>query len=572
MKRYISAILLFAAISVSAQENKKDPLQREVVIEKEFTPIVKDASKINSIPDIEVSSSADHDIRYADWNTPQDTPPVVNTLPAGNNGAEAPNKQRGYARIAIGNYLNLDANAGISIINTSKDKLDVWYDHSSSNAKLSYLQNNKKNTQRRNDNLLHAHYKHNFTKLSWSINADYRYNTFNYYGLPLSYNKTDLKGLTGNLSDQQTVQQYGINTTILSHENEIFNYAVTLAYKGYNSDLGTYYNSRGAIENHFTAHVDANAPLNDYKVGIELSFDNVSYNRIDIQNYSIIGLEPYFVAHKNNVTFRAGAHIDLSINDNTIFRIAPDIRFEWEFAKSCFLYANVDGGKNINSLANMSNITSYIAPDMSLTNTYTPANFTAGFRSTILKKFHFTIFGGIKYSSDALFDYRTQLLDINSISGMLTRNVINFKALNAYAWKAGFDISYKPADFISANLSWEHNEWHRSCSHELIKFYQPRNLWKAAITATPIKQLDIEADFCFADGRGYENEISGILNYTQKGNLPNVVNLNLGAIYRLNKQVHFSAQLNNILSKKYELFYGMPAQRCHFLVGAGISF
>ena len=71
-----------------------------------------------------------------------------------------------------------------------------------------------------------------------------------------------------------------------------------------------------------------------------------------------------------------------------------------------------------------------------------------------------------------------------------------------------------------------------------------------------------------ADGLGYRNRVEGNINYPEAGNLPNIVTLNLGAVYRLNKQIHFSAQLNNLLSKRTDLFYGMPAQRFHFLVGS----
>ena len=54
--------------------------------------------------------------------------------------------------------------------------------------------------------------------------------------------------------------------------------------------------------------------------------------------------------------------------------------------------------------------------------------------------------------------------------------------------------------------------------------------------------------------------------------LPNIVTLNLGAVYRLNKQIHFSAQLNNLLSKRTDLFYGMPAQRFNIMAGVGVCF
>lgn len=77
--------------------------------------------------------------------------------------------------------------------------------------------------------------------------------------------------------------------------------------------------------------------------------DNLIYNRCDKENYTILRANPYFGIEKEKIRFKAGLLVDLSFNDNTIFRIAPDLRFEWEFDKLCFLYAQLTGGKSINS-------------------------------------------------------------------------------------------------------------------------------------------------------------------------------------------------------------------------------
>ena len=55
--RYIPALFLSLTLfGATAQTDNKKSLQRAVTIEKEFTPIVQDASNINSIPEMEVSA------------------------------------------------------------------------------------------------------------------------------------------------------------------------------------------------------------------------------------------------------------------------------------------------------------------------------------------------------------------------------------------------------------------------------------------------------------------------------------------------------------------------------------
>lgn len=569
-------LLLFAVpalFGASAQTDNKNTLQRAVTIEKEFTPIVQDASKINVIPEMEVSASARPDIRYTEWKNARNETPTLDLLPAGDGGVEAPDRQRGYAQIEMGNYLNINANAGIRIVDRQRDQLLFWYSHNSTNGTLAYLTDNNKTHQRRNDNKLNLAYTHTFDRVSWNTTAYYRYNGFNYYGMPLyNIDKNRLAGLS-TTTDQQTVQHYGFDTRIASKPNKEFNYTAEISYRGYNSDLGLFYGQRGVLENHLSTRLDGSAPLGDtYLIGVAVGMDNLIYNRCDRENYTVLRANPYFGIEKEALKFRAGAVVDLSIHDNTIFRIAPDVQLEWEFEKLWFLYTSLTGGKSLNTWEKMSAITAYVDPSRKMSNTYTPADFTVGLRTATFKQLHFTLYGGIKYSIDALFDYRWQYIEATGTGGRLTRPVVSFYATDAYAWKAGFEIQYNPRDFFKAHLAWEHNEWHQQGSKARIRSSQPRNEWKAGVTVVPIRPLDISADLYFADGLGYRNLTEGMVDYPSSGNLPNIVTLNLGAIYRLNKHIHFSAQLNNLLSKRTDLFYGMPAQRFHFLVGAGVVF
>ena len=473
----------------------------------------------------------------------------------------------------MGNYLNINANAGIRIVDRQRDQLLFWYSHNSTNGTLAYLTDNNKTHQRRNDNKLNLAYTHTFDRVSWNTTAYYRYNGFNYYGMPLyNIDKNRLAGLS-TTTDQQTVQHYGFDTRIASKPNKEFNYTAEISYRGYNSDLGLFYGQRGVLENHLSTRLDGSAPLGDtYLIGVAVGMDNLIYNRCDRENYTVLRANPYFGIEKEALKFRAGAVVDLSIHDNTIFRIAPDVQLEWEFEKLWFLYTSLTGGKSLNTWEKMSAITAYVDPSRKMSNTYTPTDFTVGLRTATFKQLHFTLYGGIKYSIDALFDYRWQYIEATGTGGRLTRPVVSFYATDAYAWKAGFEIQYNPRDFFKAHLAWEHNEWHQQGSKARIRSSQPRNEWKAGVTVVPIRPLDISADLYFADGLGYRNLTEGMVDYPSSGNLPNIVTLNLGAIYRLNKHIHFSAQLNNLLSKRTDLFYGMPAQRFHFLVGAGVVF
>lgn len=116
------ALLLISGIAM-AQENNDESLKREVTIEKEFTPIVNDASKINTLPEIDNPVVTKPSILYSDWAVPMTTGPILQILPSGNFGAQPSiNPKQSYMNFAMGNYLNTAANAGFRIFDSEADQ------------------------------------------------------------------------------------------------------------------------------------------------------------------------------------------------------------------------------------------------------------------------------------------------------------------------------------------------------------------------------------------------------------------------------------------------------------------
>ena len=54
--------------------------------------------------------------------------------------------------------------------------------------------------------------------------------------------------------------------------------------------------------------------------------------------------------------------------------------------------------------------------------------------------------------------------------------------------------------------------------------------------------------------------------------MKDAVNLKAGANYRLNSSVNLWLQAHNLLNRRYDILYGMGAQRIGFMVGAGFTF
>ena len=107
-------------------------------------------------------------------------------MPSGNIMTEIQhNKRRGYFNFGGGTSLNLNGDVGYHILNTDKDKLNVWFSHRSTNGNVKYIDTEEKIKAKLNDNLGGLNFKHAFNKAVLDMGIKYGYSGFNYYGLPV---------------------------------------------------------------------------------------------------------------------------------------------------------------------------------------------------------------------------------------------------------------------------------------------------------------------------------------------------------------------------------------------------
>ena len=109
-------ILLVSSLSlgsVSAFAQKDTTLQQSMVVERDFSPIVRDANKIDQQPKQEEIAIKKSATRYADWLAPTATSSEVGVMPAGQVIA-TDNPESGFIKFSAGNYINADLSAGVS--------------------------------------------------------------------------------------------------------------------------------------------------------------------------------------------------------------------------------------------------------------------------------------------------------------------------------------------------------------------------------------------------------------------------------------------------------------------------
>ena len=361
MKRFSFLTILIIPFALSAQQ--ADSLRREVTIEKDFTPIVRDASKINTLPEVEAPTVTRQSIQYSDWTVPAPLEARAVLLPAGGFGDPAgENLKRGYFDFGLGNYWNMVGNAGYRILQSEKDQLGVWLQHRSTCGSVDYNQTlpgyETSRTMRQLEERVVADYRHSFEKLDLGIRGGYRYDSFNYYGLRFP-------GVQGIASPGQEINRFFLKSRIASSNPDAqLRYSASLAYYRYGYQRGYLQGDKGAAENVVAADFALVAPIDPSSdIALDGVFDYVGYNRLpSASGYGMLSLNPRYSWHNDRVSLSAGVKADISFNNGTIFRFAPDVRFDWTIVPDLQFYTLLTGGKQLNTWHRVSARTLYFNP------------------------------------------------------------------------------------------------------------------------------------------------------------------------------------------------------------------
>lgn len=572
MKNNILILFATMLLSVVITEAEAQNIDREVTIEKEYTPEVDAAVKKTGIPQAENPLVEKPVNEYSTWAVPLSGNPTSQPLLVSElKSEESFINQRGYANFGMGNNLNINADAGIRIINTKRNQLGVWYNHTSTGGHLKYKDNvpvygGEKVYQHLNSNVVNATYKHAFDKLEWTTSFAYKHNKFNYYGAKLTPNIPTISD-----TDYQKVNQYAGGTSFRSTKNKDVTINASVGFTGYYNNIGYMIGEEGGRENHLTANLELAARLgsNNNRLGFEFDMNNLFYNdAAEADNYTMLTLTPFYKFTNEKIRLKVGARMDISVNDGTVLRFAPDFEFNADMGKYFHFYTVVDGGKEINSWSKMSARNIYINPTKQLNNTYTAANAVMGLLFDYIPGVQLRVYGGIKTSTNALFDmrYKESITD-----GMIASyEVIDYTPIDAYRWLGGANINFKIKKIIEGEVKWTLNNWRSRNGEGTILSALPKNEWNIKVGVNPIKNLSINANFYMGIGRGYRYQNSLGVDVFEK--MGDIYDLSLSANYSLTKLISFNLQWNNILSQNYDIYYGMPAQRMNFLLGAAVKF
>lgn len=610
-KIYIAMLMAaFALNGAYAQDNKN--LSKEITLEKDVAPLEKKAVKKNELPKVKkpTVTGKKTQLGYSDLTSPIEVPTSIPTLlPYGYRTAHNFSDKRGYLDVGGGTQGNFRVDFGYRLINEEREKLGLWLNHNSTwnsknPTKMITLDENR-NRQKYNDNVFAVDYSRDLGKGTFMLGAKAHVDIYNLYG---GWNKFEVSQNTAGVlpgemsimtpaydwsSEKQTFFDFNLNagwkSQFMLRDNPL-KYKVGLQYghAAYDKSFNTLY-KHGAHDNWGILTLGGSYELTELTTaalnirGEYLRRGTKAKSGSDLDLFDEVGmitLSPTYTIRGDMFKLQLGLNAHISFSDGAAFRLSPNVRANLSLVDGFSVFANVLGGKNLGYRVptHFYNYR-YDLPLLMYGSIYTPLEAEGGIKVGPFQGLSAKVSLGyaiVKKQPGILYrtDYPCQALMLGMMS--------TYMVLDSRGYYLNAEVNYKYRSLIEASASVKYaphdNELFEADNHYngyKLGVDRASTVANIDLKVTPWRPLTINAGLEYRGGRmalfGDKWDVDGDRLY-EFVKMKDAVNLKAGANYRLNSSVNLWLQAHNLLNRRYDILYGMGAQRIGFMVGAGFTF
>ncbi|MDL2241959.1 hypothetical protein LJB91_03535, partial [Bacteroidales bacterium OttesenSCG-928-L03] len=347
MKR-ISLFILSACCLTAVQA--QDNLNRTLTIEKDYAPSIRDANKINELPEVKTPEVVKSEVQFSEYTMPYTVSPyLVNFAPSPLFTDLEKSDKRGYLNLGVSTLLDVDADLGYQLIHTDRDFFSIYLSNNYSNSKMSFVQTDQKNRMKLHDLWGGFDYKHVFNKAVFDLGGKYTFSRFNYYGLfPYANYEEDRPApsiediLTRKYTKDNKINRIlDVYAGVSSRDGADLNYRFSAAYTHFGTRTGWVNYNNKLSENRILLGLDLSKEFDaTWTIGFNGQFNGRFYSLdkdisteyhvlFDRDNRYALALNPYFYTSGTNWQLRVGLHAGFIMGDYEKANIAPDVYFSF---------------------------------------------------------------------------------------------------------------------------------------------------------------------------------------------------------------------------------------------------
>ncbi len=577
MKKYILVFILCTLTTVLfSQEKKRDTLDTEVInVVKPYTPTVSDAFKIKIAPEVnDTKINQKNPIAYSIFSVP-----VASTFTPAKGKAKvlrvdpsAPIYEN-YITAGFGNFgtpaVELFAHGNTSRYNEFGGFLK--YLSSQGGIDDVILDNDFLDTR------LDLFYKQEERDFDWQLNGGFRYQKYNWYGLPSSLNFD--QNTINSIDEAQNYTEIYLGGKI--NYNDSF-------FQGSTLELSRFTDNEASSEIHLLAKPKIEFPIASEYINLETrievlkgefisNYDNT--NDIDY-TYLNLGINPNFEVLRDNLTINLGVDIVYSgasgTSESKVY-FYPKVTASFILIDQiATIYAGALGGLQQNSYRDFAYENPFVSPTLNILRTDQQLNAFGGIRGKLASNVSYNLKGGYMNEIDKpLFKLNASKTDgiIEVGNGYEAGNsfqVVYDEVTTLYAF-AEVSVDFSKQLKFGGNITYNNY----TTTNEAAPWGLP-NLSATAFANYNVNKWFAGADLFFVGQRNDELlfDIPGVL---PPANAPildvgNYVDLNLNAGYKFTERLTAFAKVNNVFGSNYEKYTNFKVQGLQVFAGLTYKF
>lgn len=589
MKRIVFNIALLSAFSIVSAQNASDStntasatdttIKRNIEVVRDYTPVIKEAGKINTMPELKDVNTKKIEVDYKVWTSTYK--PKTDIIPSLDYAlaSQEENKysREGFLRLGGGNYKSFLGELYTPIYNSDVALFDFYLKHNSSFGNVTLKKDNYDVLS--NDVLSKGLYNDNKARISFlrsirireiSAFGEFGYNRFNYYGL-----NSDMISFSEQNKDKEE-PEYKNDDQKNSHLTAALNFRFRSKdyIEQWKYDLQTNWR---LLKTHFdvaenTIFTDLAASYRMQESILSLKFQmynvfvstpengSIDFSKAqNFNNFTVLKFNPYysFISEVGRLNLGLKASFGINQGKNTAF--SPDITGQVRVIDNVwYVYAGVTGDYKVNTLRSLANENIYLSPDARPEDTYIPLDIYLGTKLNIGKSVNTDIHIGYKIINNQYF-----YVNKSDSTGMKnTFDVVYDK--NVGQFNCGAAVNYNFREKVDFSFKIGYNKW--SLEKQKEAWMLPAAQIGLGVSYVPTDFLRFNINYDLEAGRKAK------LGKDSSVDLKNFNDISLGANYKLMSFLDVFARFNNILNQRSEFWYGYPSQGFNFLLGLTLTF
>ena len=390
--KYLTLLIAFVVLGCSLMAQEDNTLEEQtVVIYNDYSPVLKDASRIQSLPVIADTVKTEPKFEYSVMPTMYRTSFTPQKISAATVKGEALKPlNTGFVKVGYGNYISPFAELYINSKRQKNYSLGIAAHHHSSFGKIkNYL--NQKIYSGYDDSRIEAFGKKLFAKSVLSGKVYFSSNGICYYGYdPKVYGNTDTINWetfdyvdTRDEVEKQRFSRVGANMAFESQQTgkKHWNYKFGLGYQYFFTKTKDYQHKIDVI-----ANIGRTVKNISYGVDINYLFNANKISWVNNTNNDMfINPEPYFRFENEKWNLKAGANLVYSVGSTNKFYIYPDVYAQLNISNTLLPYISYGGHLENNNLEYLSTINPFVI-SFPYVNTSYQHEVNLGLKANISKK------------------------------------------------------------------------------------------------------------------------------------------------------------------------------------------